>query len=448
MSFARGDILRRAAQVEPDAVPEPWRASDDEDALATVSDREHYRKNLVTLPDGAGEVPAYVWDFPRTPTIPDEVREEWTRGSAGRVLNAQGQYVSKGSDVPRKSYDGEDPGLLVEAGSRTNQLTESNGLTEPNWGTINTSVTTASSALFDGENGYLLAGTGSNLNDRIINSTAGTYTSSDEVYAVIFEESTSDLVRFRVDETSNNDRIAAANYEFSTDNLWLDDGLEANARTLTLNGPNGGRVVRVVLRYNATTETDFSGLGRRAYIYPDRNGSNKDVYVHHAQIEEALNASSPIVTKGSAVTRSADDYAIFSGGQPPWWNPNEGTFVLRFSVRQRKRTVNQQLLGVNSQSRIITLGTGGRIFTFDGDFFAEAPTQITPFSVSTAAVSFSQKDLIVSHRGESSASSSNGSFLNASTINLGNTNTEFFEIKKLTYFPRALPESTLNRITS
>jgi len=451
----RGDILRRAAQVEPDAVPEPWRPSDDEDALATVSDREHYRKNLVTLSDGAGEVPAYVWDFPRTPTIPDEVREEWTRGSAGRVLGPNGKFVSRGSDVPRLSHDGEDPGLLVEAAGRTNHVLYSSDASQ--WGVSGGSVGTAVPSIIDGENAYEVSSSGESSDG--IRQSAGTFTSNDEIAVAIIENGNGGKFQLRVFDTTTSSAIAIGNYVWSTGEALLGSigaEKEVNARTLTTSGPNGNEVIILVLRYDPSN-LGAGGNDRDHRHLADVTESGGSFYHHHAQIEEAPNASSPIVTGGSPVTRAGDEYAIFEGGQPEWWNPNEGTIIADVTISAISGTVT--LLADPTQ------GSGGFVGIFvglqeqnggqyraeiqDGSSFGiESPSATEPTNRITIAASFTTSKKRISLKGEADTGSANGSLPKADDLSLrtrGAGPTLYHSVK---YIPRALPESTLNAITA
>lgn len=451
----RGDILRRAAQVEPDAVPEPWRASDDEDALATVSDREHYRKNLVMLPDGAGEVPAYVWDFPRTATIPDEVREEWTRGSAGRVLNAQGKYVSRGSDVPRLSYDGETPGLLVEAAGRTNHVLNSSDASQ--WITLNSaSVSATSTSIIKGETAHEVTGGGNNFD--LIQEDAGTFSGSQEVVAFWAEKGTSPetnfVIRDKTSQDSNIVRLDWSSESLSNPQAKFGSIDRTDLRVLNVT-PNGRKTVVVVIAYTPATQ----GNNRVIQFHPDPVDNDDSAILHHAQIEEAPNASSPIVTQGSPTTRSADGYAIQKGD---WWNTKEGTFIFEFVPQLFYQPFDLTQFGF--------LDSQGVPASYLNIYWADnpapfqiqvqhnrstsnrtaAPVQAPAFQKSKFACSFSDSGrLIVSLNGQSKTrqnTKATDPLLEEKDIQIGDES--FVRYAGISYRRRALPESTLNQITS
>jgi len=441
----RGDILRRAAQVEPDAVPEPWRPSDDEDALATVSDREHYRKNLVTLPDGAGEVPAYVWDFSRTPTIPEEVREEWTRGSAGRVLGPNGKYVSRGSDVPRLSYDGDEPGLLVEATERTNHILNSSD--PSNWNKSDVTLTGATS-IIKGETAHKADSTSGKFD--FVSEDSGTTSGNPETILFILEEGSGGEVRMQLKQPGGA-KHANLDFDWSSKSLLVDSTSssatvdEKNFRQLEVTGPNGGLLIEVRFTISGVP----SGQSRQVVLFPDRSGNQNFVYLHHAQLEEAPNASSPIVTQGSPVTRAGDDYAIFEGGQPSWWNPNEGTLIVTFSWQSYERGGSTRLVSDGPNARHLSIGGGFGIFSTDSRNTTGEVGTLTPFGLDRFALSFGQQDIILSVNGSSNnAGGHDGNLLSAQNLQIGEMDNLNGRFEKLLYTPRALPESTLNAITS
>jgi len=388
-----------------------------------------------------------VWDFSRTPTIPNDVREEWTRSSAGRVLNAQGRYVSRGSDVPRLSFDGDEPGLLVEASGRTNVVTNSSDITL--YGTANLSSTSSKESIIEGGSALQGTGNGTSAGARF-RKTPGTLSSGEEVAHVLIEQSTSDKVALRVFEKDNFNLIARALYEFSSDSILDEDGISANRRVITPSGPNGGTLIQLQVLYDPTSGTDFSGNARdmRIRVDPDANGSAS--ILHHAQIEEAPNASSPIVTSGSAKTRAADDYAIQQGD---WVNPNEQTIITEFVHLAYTRPFSLFALSDRESNFIIQSGSApfNVVFKDSGGNKFSIQDAISPFTAHTIATSSTASGFRASIDGTSkSISSHNGDRLwrQNDTVDLMSFGRVGLLIKRITYFPRALPESTLNTLTS
>lgn len=445
MSTRSPEIITRASEVDSDLVPEPWDPRDSKSDRSLVAERERYRLQGVTGENGAGIVPAYNLNVADTGSIPQNTQDGWTRGSAGRVLGPDGKYVSRGSDVPRKSFDGEEPGLLVEAAGRTNQLTYSSNFTGADWDN-NSAGLTAKSSILKGQTAQEIAT--SSDTDNINNSGAGVFSSRLESYSIIIEYTGSQDAVTRISIFRGvNDRVAHGEYLWGTDSTLLSIGDSVDKRVLTQNGPNGGKVVRFILRYDPSTDAE-GGNGRKVLLFPDRSGNNEAVIFHHAQIEEAPNASSPIVTGGSPVTRSGDDYAIFEGGQPPWWNPNEGTLIVELEPRFFERSNEFQLIGDGADRDYISFGDGP-IKIFTADVSSNAASQaITPFEKIKIAVSFDRSDIRQSVNGSSdSAGRHDGTLLSTKKLNLS-TEADSTLINSVDYVDRALSESTLNRITS
>jgi hypothetical protein len=345
---------------------------------------------------------------------------------------------------------GDDQGLLVEAAGRTNQVLNSANFA--NWTkngvTINDKI-----SIIGGEsnstkvNAKEVDPSGS-IDNRIQNG-AGTFTGNAETYTVIAEKGSSGNFGIQIENGSTSAGVVRVRYD------WSDDGSvslenysvqEINSRVLTTNGPQGGEVVRLVLRVSGANSENTSGESRQIWLFPDRLSGTDTTIFHHAQIEEAPNASSPIVTSGSAKTRAEDDYAIFSGGQPPWWNPNEGSFVVDFKINPPAYNKSKVIIGNGGTKRFINI--------FDGNVaIQDAQSSLGAGSIEfgveqTVAVSFYRNTKKISLNGFVNSGSSNGELLETPEINIGEFERFIGEIKKITYIPRALPETTLNTLTS
>jgi len=313
------------------------------------------------------------------------------------------------------------------------------------WTTKNLSSTSSASSILEGESAFSLTGDGS-ANAQIQKS-AGTLSTGQEVVYLVFEKESADKVSIRILETSTFNEVARCAYTFSTDSLALDAGIEANRRILSEAGPNGGTTVQVQIRYDPTSGTDFSGNGRELRFFCDANGTGSTTTVHHAQIEDAPNASSPIVTQGSPVTRAGDDYTIFEGGQPPWWNPNEGTILVAVRPMIYETSFERILTFQPTDSKLDFVG-GDYRFTLQGQ---DPPSRIgpfTPFGTDKVAFSMSNDSAILSVNGNSSRKSLRPNILDSTSWLLGDNKLVQIQLKDLIYTPRALPESTLNTLTS
>jgi hypothetical protein len=280
-----------------------------------------------------------------------------------------------------------------------------------------------------------------------INHNCGTYTSGVEVQYMIVEKNTADRFALFVRNDTDGTGGPRVEYEFSSNSIEVTSGSarRTNTRVLSRDGPNGGKLVQLIVEYDVSQSSDLqSGDVRTIQLIPDRNGNENATILHHHQLEEALNASSPIVTGDSPVTRSGDDYTIFSGGQPEWWNPNEGTIILKVVPRIYISLNNPELYGFSSGSRLSITNTG--VYRLTSSVLPKVGS-FTPYGQDKIAVSLTQNETIMSVNG-SSDKAQGTPILSDTSWKLGTANNTIASYRKLIYLPRALPESTLNRITS
>jgi len=356
----------------------------------------------------------------------------------------QGKYVSRASDVPRKSFDGEDPGLLVEAAGRTNHVPRSSSITSSDWdSTAGIASESTSTSVIDGEDANKVTGDGVDICFLIKN--CGSFSGNTEVAHCIVERGTADSFYIEIKNSTSGNKVFQISYDWVNDTTNISQGnaQEVNVRTLQASGPNNNKLIQLIARYAGDNSENVTGQGRQISLIPDFNKNNASNILHHAQREKAPNASSPIVTQGSPVTRSADDYAIFEGGQPPWWNPNEGTIfgaVLFPAYKQPDFVTHLKIAGV-----AILQTRRGEIFFNHGDIgFSSLARSYTPFTKIKFAVTLEKDSMVFSTNGSSQSDTGvDPSGASSMLINEG-----ISRWQKLIYYPRALPESTLNRITS
>jgi len=450
MSTRSPEIITRASEVDSDLVPEPWDPRDNASDRSLVAERERYRLDGVTGAGGAGIVPAYALDVSGTEAIPQNTQDGWVRGSAARVLNAQGQYVSRGSDVPRLSFDGDEAGLLVEATQRTNVVLDSS---DPStWNSVNVSLSPATSIL-DGEISQEVTSSTASAADRIEQFEAGSFSGGTETLSFYIEKGSAPESRVEIVDTTGGVGVAGITIDWSSETLVDSKGNadDHNLRVLFASGPNGSKVAVITTRYSNQTQ----GNSRKVLLKPDPTSNGGSTYLHHAQLEEASNATSPIVTSGSATTRAADDYAIFEGAQPPWWNSSEMTLILETEPRYFSRgtiTGFRPILRSNTSGEFVgTHKPENQPFSLqlvdpneDNPTLAES---YNAFQKNKIGLSLGPDANVLSVNGSSVVESSSGILtLNTTTLTLGD---EFGTLyHNVLAIPRALSESTLNRITS
>jgi hypothetical protein len=296
------------------------------------------------------------------------------------------------------------------------------------------------------ETAYEFSGSG-----RTIQKNAGTISNSEEVTYAIIEFLTSTLARVGVDERNGPNFVGTAEFDNKADVVSTENGtIEANARALG-RGPNGGELVHCQIRYDPST---YSGNDRGVSLYPDRNGNGKSCVFHHAQTEESYNASTPIVTGLNAKTRERDNYTFFSGAQPDWWNPNEGTFLFSVVPRAYNYKFND-ILNFSQNERVeFDNGSPSRVIFVDKNNTPDVNLKVENLNNAHTPSKFAlsvenNSKIILSVNGSSDKDSSySGTPLSTSDLYIKPEEGLIATIGSLSYFPRALPESTLNTLTT
>jgi hypothetical protein len=311
-----------------------------------------------------------------------------SRPSAARTLDpTSGLYTSVPSG--EKRIFGPQQGLLVEAAARTNPVKWSSEITVNNWGSINATQIAKIDSIIDGEQAVRWEDDTSGQGG--VRENFGVHTSNEEVAYVIAEEQSADAFEVLLKDASNYENVAKASYRFSNDSVTpgsIGGELEANRRILTESGPNGGRVVQLILRYDASDVdgADRSGTNRRLRIHVNIDGDTKRTALHHAQIEEAPNASSPIVTGSSAVTRGGDQATINVGD---WWNEQEMTFF--YEIIPQFFHLNDfadLLLNISGRIRLYDTAPWGVEFRDRNGNRGPFVGSVSPFESTKIAVSF------------------------------------------------------------
>ena len=403
--------------------------------------------------DQAEIPPAFSFRAGQDAPLPSEMsltRDQTSDGSGAYVYDQRkGLYVSRDADVPRYADDpriGASRGLLVEAAPRTNHVRWSNKINSTKWSPNDVSVGAGTNSIIDGQDAFLLKSQNGSLGR--IDQSAGAFSSSVEVIWGILEEGRSSKSGLGVVSSSSNP--GSIEYDWGNGSLTSSGDITAHRRILTETGPNGGRVVLLIGRYDPTTAagTDNSGNSRGFRLFPDRNANDESVYAHHAQIEEAPNASSPIVTGSGAVTRQGDDLTLNVGDR---WNPNEGTFLVSLSHRHFSLDGNDEILEGPSNRQYIRQRDKAPPYSFyqmrDGPNSSTAnldtSPNVSPFEPVKIAVSFSDevgKIAVNGHTGKEPADFS--SLTDLVNIQVG---TVPAAVQGLSYRPSLLPLTESDR---
>jgi len=344
------------------------------------------------------EIPRPTWTFRPGYKAPLPEGMTVSRPSAARTLDpVSGLYTSVPSN--EKRVFGPQQNLLVEGQARTNHLLQSADISSWNLtgGTNGVSVTSATS-LIDNETAHEVTGGGAS--DDFAFQDAGTFSGNTEVAHIRVERGTADLIALGVQNASTGSVVALVEYDWANGATTVVSGSADgdHIRILTDDGGNGGEAVDFILRISGGNAENTSGESRQVRVYPDRNGNGNSVFSHHAQIEEALNTSPPIVTGSSEVTRSADVYQFPVGD---WYTEAAAiTLYLEFTHQfydadfprfLEAKSVSDFLL-FNNESRL-------RINNSIGSS-QDVAKQLTPYENTKFAISYTDSQFAASFNGK------------------------------------------------
>jgi len=242
-------------------------------------------------------------------------------------------------NVPRIDYTGGGcPHILAEP-QRTNIITYSNS-NNLNFALDNVSMAYNSVVSPDGTtNGILFKQTGTNNSNSAYNyglTTAdGTYT-----YSIFLKSSDSESIRIY---SSNGAVTLVQNFNPQT----MTEGILAGNLNLNFQDYGGGWFRM------SFTRTLSSAANHRLSIYPDRNNTQKGLYIYGIQVEVGSYPTSYIPTSGSTVTRNQD---IFTrDGIGSLINSTEGVLFVEAKTTYDSSTSRRITLSDGSTSNRVSL---------------------------------------------------------------------------------------------
>lgn len=258
--------------------------------------------------------------------FPDRVGFEdivtFTRSTGGGRFNAQGEYEWVGPDEPRIDYDpvtGACRGLLIEEQRTRLNTAASNFESIP---TTNLQAVATSNIVNGFAETKLIPSTNVgahtlNIYPHAINSIvsrnsvivrAGEYRWLTMTLKASYAELNDQFARFNL-------AIGTIERQYSGLNAKITDLGEGLYRCEVSAGNTGGasNLLRVAV------ESDISSAG---YDKTAGDGTS-GLYIYHAQCEDGLFATSPIIGEGAQVTRSADIASVKE--LSPWYNSEQGT---------------------------------------------------------------------------------------------------------------------------
>jgi hypothetical protein len=409
------------------------------------------------------EIPTPSFSFLAAPDVgnlPEPITH--SRSSEAWRYNARGRLKKFGSGEVPHDYNprtGEYIGVAPQNYTVTNYCTHSAEINQTDW--TASSLTQQSSnieSMFEQKsNAYLQEGSGN------IKQTIGNFNTDgeQEIVSAIIEQNTSPEAKVVVDEVSQGGvNIAVLKYDFSTDSLSVLGGEITNsfARVLRDNGPNGGKVVRLVARYDPANSSgaDFPGNSRRLILYPDSSGGTGKTIFHHAQVTQR-HYSAPVIS-GASPNSTAADSLDMDAGNASYWNERQFSILVDVRMITRGEDFLQVLDGRDFTNRLASIDADQSVMRTAGGSFGNklsSPGGSVPDRTKSNLIGVSMNrtgDVTIAANGESSTATGRDT-----TSYLGGGYASFpvlkdgirrGAIKKIKFWPKRISVSKLETLTT
>ena len=410
----------------------------------------------------------YVWgaqleagSFPTSyiPTIPTFT----SRASDGTYFDSSGVLQTASTDVARtdhKYIDGQwvEAGLLLE-GASTNLVTSSEDFS--GWTDSNVTVTANDATAPDGETtATKLTDDATDGQHRIIDSFT-TSSSGDATYSIFLKKGTKDEVRLNMFSGST---IATAEVDLTNGTITKTGGTSATIEDVD-NDWYRCSITGTLANTSTFIYVYMTDSGNISYI-----GSGDTIFIWGAQLEEQSQPTSYIPTSGATATRSADVYTtatktrsadvcyIDGTAFTDFYNQEQGTTFVnamceadsgasRFIYEFSNGTSSERMYGFLTSSDEISnnvISSGSAQAPFTGSAVTLGTFFQTAYRYNTN--SFNQVT-----DGTALTPDTSGNVSTTDRIYIGATDTPsaFFNgyIKKFIYFPRALSDNELIKLT-
>ena len=372
---------------------------------------------------------------------------------AGTYFDNTGTMQTAAANTPRMDHDpvtGAAKGVLIEEG-RTNYLYPSSTFSSAPWGNGGgfTSITANSATAPDGTNTATLL-TPSGGAGGYISQTPGTSMASHTVTRSIYaKRGTGTYIFFEFSDSTN-----CGGFCVSTFNL--------NAATASWNGVKtgeGGVTIQSLSNgwYRLAASFTYSAAGSEdmvTYVDSGYGGSAGTMYLWGAQLEVGPNPTSYIATSGSTVTRAKDVLSIPVG---TWFNSTTGTFLAdSYGQLNAQQNGYGRIVGGTSDLSYVGLGAGYTQMNVYNDYSGPTIGFTTAISPSNSVRFASAWDTGANQWSIAAQGATNldvtlgGSNMSTTTIYIGESllyDPLNASIKRVTFFPIRLPDSSLVQFT-
>ena len=404
----------------------------------------------------ARAVPSLDLRFADDKTLTDAVTGQnlitFTRASSGTFVDSAGVIQTATTDVPRFDHNpttGESLGLLVEE-QRTNLLVRSEEFDNASWTKTAASITPDASTAPDGT----------------ITADDLTITTSQTVQGL--SSST-----FTADGTSSYTFSIFIKKTISTGvnlNIYFRGAIGSGGQYtgLTLNTQSGF----VGFNLNSATSGTYSvqDLGSwwrvsssaggipagsmRAHVRLSSQGVGTVITLWGAQLEVGAFPTSYIPTTSATVTRSADVASITGTAFSSWYRQDEGTV---FAEYRTPASGTRGVVGFNDNTAneriaFYTSGADPKLTVVDGGV-TQADINggtVTASVMTKSAGAFAVNDFALAHAGGAAVTDTNGTMPTPDRVLIGADQAGNYQndrIRRLTYWPTRLANSTLQEVT-
>jgi hypothetical protein len=423
-------------------------------------------------------LPTLDLDFANSKTL--DPRITFTRASGGSYVGADGLIKYAGVNEARFDHDpvtGESLGLLIEE-SRSNLIEYSEDISNSNWiNSVNITLNTLDTISPNGLN------TATKLFDTTLESnqisqyrTLGSYLENNTyTFSIFVKPAERDKIRITLQNVSTTGNFIRAHINLSTGNIE-NSGAFGNA-TFSSSGifkyPNGWYKIFIT----GTLGTTTTNVSINAYVqfppfFPTlgsgglRTGDGSSgIYLWGAQLEVGSFPTSYIPTVASTRTRAADSASITGKNFRDFYNQSEGTFVIKskWFVKRPTGAINYAVVakeGSITNSGVIGIWNWSGndsfiVYVFDDFNNNSLTSEISEFDAKTTLIDMNTKAF--AYRTDDCSFCVKGFILKSNKVKLptkldnleiGRGISKSQHVFKLSYYPKRLPDSQLQALTS
>ena len=366
----------------------------------------------------------------------------FTRASSGTFVGSAGVIQTAATDVPRFDHNpttGESLGLLLEAQS-TNLLLWSEEFSDAAWTPLSIpAAVTANNAI--APNGTLTADliTGVSAAADQLQQVVTLLNSTVYTYSIYIKQNTTLLTRIGLFNAT------ASTWMGAVDIAWV---AGVPSTSLTIGSPSSISYVAVGDGwYRCSFTTTTTTASTQIHFHPDRNNTQASAWVWGAQVETGSTATAYIPTTTAAVTVV----------ESPWYRQDEGTVFAEFQPRANA-TAGVAYLNAGSVNEATRIFYNSAVSNYTFSVRAAGVEQssinnLGAYVLQSERISAAYKvnDLAASRNGGASVSDVSATLpTGIDRLELGTTQSPNYlngTIRRLTYWPQRLANSTLQQIT-